>query len=157
MTKRKDDAAEVIPVPALTASPPAEPIATLAGPSAEPAPAEEPKRRRRRHKPEVAPVTPEGAATPEDLERCKVAISTTFEIGSAVLAKKRGAHWQLDAEESAKLGDVWTVALAPYLPQIGAAVPFAAALAVTAAMAIPRLQQDAALAEGAPTGPVAVP
>lgn len=160
---KKDEAP---PVPALTLDPPSAPVETLPGPSAaepEPAPGEKPKRKRiRRTKAQLEAekkkaeqdAAPEGV-TPEDLARCEYALAATFEILSKVVAKRRGTHWALEAEEAGTLGKVWTTALAPYLPRIGAAVPWAAAAAVTWSMVQPRMARDAELAaETPPNGPV---
>lgn len=157
---------EEIPLPKLSPNPPTETLPALPGPQAEPEPEPKPKRRRNR-KSKDAPTepTPEGQASPEDLERCALALQQTFHIGSAILAKRRGPHWQLTDEESQTLGQSWTAALAPYLPKIGAAVPWATAVIVTAMMVLPRIEQDRALqdpdavpaAGPTPSGPVIVP
>jgi len=144
---------ETIPVPSLSTDPPAEPLASLPGPQPEPTPeVGAPKRRRRTKKEEPPAPTPEGVASAEDLQRCALALAQTFTIGSKILAKRRGPHWELTEEEGQTLGEAWTAALAPYLPKIAGAVPWATALIVTAMMVIPRIEQDRALAD-----PEAVP
>lgn len=152
MSRKKDEASEAPPVPALTLDPPAEPVATLPGPAPEvvATPEAEVPARRRRRKRKPEPTPPPAGVTPEDLERCTVALAATFDILSKVVAKRRGPHWVFDGEECQTLGSVWTTALAPYLPRVGAAVPWAAAAAVTFSMLKPRLEQDAALASAEP-------
>jgi hypothetical protein len=154
MAKKDAEQLDAPPIPGLSLDPASEPIETLPGPAApDAAEPEERKRRRRRKKAEPeTPVPAEGAVTAEDVARCEAALAATFEILSKVVAKRRGAHWILDQEEAGTLGRTWTVALAPYLPKIGAAVPWAAALAVTWSMVQPRLEQDREL-----TGPAPVP
>jgi hypothetical protein len=138
-----------IPLPNLSPNPPTEPLAVLPGPQPESATEPEPKRRRKRKpkEPPASPETDDGKASPEDLERCALALQQTFSIGSAILAKRRGPHWQLTDEECQTLGGAWTAALAPYLPKIGAAVPWATAVIVTAMVILPRIEQDRALAD----------
>jgi hypothetical protein len=145
MSKRDAEDTTVPGVPELSVAPPTEPVAVLPGPQApEAAPAEPVKRKRhRKAKPEPEP-TPEGVS-PQELENCQQALTTTFTIASKVAAKQRGEHWLLSDEEAESLGQVWTAALAPYLPKIGAAVPWATALIVTATMVLPRVEQDKAL------------
>lgn len=162
MAKAKDEAP---PIPDLPVTAPTEPVATLPGPSAaepEAAP-EKPKRKRiRRTKAQLEAekakaaqeAAPEGV-TPEDLARCEYVVGATFEILSKVVAKRRGPHWTLEPEEAGTLGKMWTAVLAPYLPRIGAAVPVAAAVAVTWSMVQPRMARDAELKqETPPAGPV---
>ena len=154
---------EAPPVPVLTLDPPAGPVETLPGPqAAEPAPEAPAKRKRNRRtkaqleaeKAKLAAAEP-GGVSPEDVARCEAALAATFEILSKVVAKRRGPHWGLESEEAGTLGKVWTTALAPYLPRIGAAVPWAAAAAVTWSMIQPRMARDAELAaETPPAGPV---
>jgi len=161
MAKPKEEAP---PIPDLPVTAPTEPVATLPGPSApEPESTEKPKRKRiRRTKAQLEAekkkaeqeAAPEGV-TPEDLARCEYVVSATFEILSKVVAKRRGPHWILETEEAGTLGKMWTAVLAPYLPRIGAAVPVAAAVAVTWSMVQPRMARDAELAkETPPAGPV---
>lgn len=157
---------EAPPVPALSLDPPAGPVETLPGPqAAEPEPATPAKRKRnRRTKAQLAAekeaaakaAAESGGVSPEDVARCEAALAATFEILSKVVAKRRGPHWAVESEEAATLGKVWTTALAPYLPRIGAAVPWAAAAAVTWSMVQPRMARDAELAnvEQPPSGPV---
>jgi hypothetical protein len=104
---------------------------------------EQPKKKRgpRKKKPEPAEASPDGVSE-QDLENCQAAIATTFLVSSKVAAKHRGEHWLLSDEEAESLGQVWTAALAPYLPQIGAAVPWATALIITATMVMPRVDKD---------------
>lgn len=150
---------EGVPVPVLSLDPPSESIASL--PDQDPlgaeqlaADAETPRRRRRRTKKvDPQPPTPEGGTTPEDLARCEAALGLTFTLLSKVAAKRRGPHWELDAEEAQSLGQAWTAALAPYLPKIGAAVPWATAAVVTWTMIQPRLAEDAAIAAAKPEAP----
>jgi hypothetical protein len=140
---------ETVEVPELPVAPASEELTNLPGPEPEPV-TEEPKRKRKRKRKPEEPEAPPSGVTPEDLERCQLALTTTFDIAGKVLAKKRGAHWLLDKEETEALGQVWTAALAPYLPKIGAAVPWATALVVTATMILPRLEADRALAQSQP-------
>lgn len=165
MSKRDPEAP---PVPALPLDPPSGPVATLPGPQAEPAPqdAAPPKRKRnRRTKAQLAAEkaaadkaqAEAGGVSAEDVARCEAALAATFEVLSKVLAKRRGSHWELDKEEAATLGTTWTVALAPYLPRIGAAVPWAAAAAVTWSLVQPRMARDAELANVAQPSPELVP
>lgn len=164
MAKTKDDAP---PIPVLSLDPPSTAVETLPGPAApeqSPAPGgEKPKRKRnRRTKAQLEAekaaaaqaAAPEGVSA-EDLARCEYALSATFEILSKVVAKRRGPHWTLEAEEAGTLGKMWTTVLAPYLPKIGGAVPFAAAAAVTWSMVQPRIQRDAELKNvpASPEGP----
>jgi type II secretory pathway pseudopilin PulG len=140
-------------------------VTTLAGPqpASDSPPGEKPKRiRNRRTKAQIeaerqaqaAAAAEAGAPSAEDLARCEMALAATFDILGKLVARKRGPHWALEKEESETLGKTWTAALAPYLPQIGAAVPWAAAAAVTWAMVQPRLNRDAELAqETPPNGP----
>ena len=161
MSKSKEDKApESVPVPNLALDPPSASTATLPGPQPpEPGgPEQTPRRmRKRRTKAELDRIKreaelegmPEGVS-PEDVARTELALAATFEVISTVIAKRRGAHWQFDKEESATLGKTWTAALAPYLPKIGAAVPWAAAAAVTWSMVQPRLARDAELQQQTP-------
>ncbi len=153
--KKVTDLTEVPGVPGLVMDPPTEPMPVLPGPQPEPEEAAPKKRRKRKQKPE--PEAPPEGVSERDLESCQEALSKTFLIASKVVAKKRGPHWEVSEEEAESLGQVWTAALAPYLPKIGAAVPWATALVVTGVMVMPRIEKDRELTAGAPTGPVAVP
>lgn len=148
MTKPKEPArVEDVPVPDLSAAPTTAPLDTL--PLEEPLPVvTEPVRRRRRSRAKVEEAPPPAPAgpSPDELNRCKVAVAATFDIVGKMVARRRGPHWLLAQEECNALGEVWTTALAPYLSRIGAAVPWGAALAVTFAMVQPRLARDAELA-----------
>lgn len=170
MSKRDPEAP---PVPALSLDPPSDAVTTLPGPQAEPGPGPQdrtgvPKRKRnRRTKAQLAAEKAAadkaqaegGGVSAEDVARCEAALAATFEVLSKVLAKRRGPHWELDKEEAATLGTTWTVALAPYLPRIGAAVPWAAAAAVTWSLVQPRMARDAELANvpAQPSGPELTP
>lgn len=135
------DATEIPGLPKLGIDPPTETMPVLPGPQPEPADEGKPKRRRKRKvKPEPAPV-PDGVSE-QDLANCQDALAKTFLVASAVVAKKRGDHWKLEEKEADSLGEVWTAALAPYLPKIGAAVPWATALVVTGVMVVPRIKRD---------------
>lgn len=139
----KDD--DTVPgLPELDNSPPTEPVAVLPGPQPlpDPAPVDEPRRRRRRKKPTEPEPTPDQAAKEQEIQNCRDALTQTFKIASKVAAKKRGEHWELSDTEAASLGDVWTQALLPYLPKIGAAMPWATALVVTGVLVMPRLERD---------------
>jgi hypothetical protein len=152
--KKEEDQTQVPGVPALVLDPPGESPPVLPGPQPEPEPETEPVKRRRRRKAKAEPApAPEGVSE-QDLANCQDALSKTFLIASKVVAKKRGDHWELNEKEADSLGEVWTVALAPYLPKIGAAVPWATALVVTGIMVMPRIEEDRRLAAGAPAGPV---
>ena len=155
MSKKEKDETEVPGVPALALDPPTEPPAMLPGPQPEPT-EEEPKRRRRRKKAAPVEPPPDGVSQAE-LDSCEEALAFTFTVVGKVVAKRRGAHWELDKEEAATLGHLWTLALAPYLPKIGAAVPWATALVVTGTMIVPRIEEDRRLADAPPTGPQVVP
>jgi len=124
---------------------------TLAGPTETPpaTSSEKPKRKRgRKPKQPEAPTPPPGQPTPEDLDRCKLALKTTFEIASKVAAKKWGEQAGTSEEENDKLAEVWTAALAPYLGDIGAVMPWATALVVTGIVVYPKY--EAVKAAGTP-------
>lgn len=154
--KKEQDETEIPGLPTLPLDPPGEQLPVLPGPQPEPEPGEKPKRKRnRKKKPEPAPA-PEGVSE-QDLTSCREALSTTFMIASTVVAEKRGEHWALTQTEADSLGEVWTAALAPYLPKIGAAMPWATALVVTTVMVMPRVKRDRELADQPNTGPVLEP
>lgn len=161
MSKPKEPArVDEVPVPELSAAPTTERLDTLPL-DPEPLPvATEPvvrRRRRSRAKVEEAPPAPPAGPSPDDLNRCKIAVAATFDVVGKLMARRRGPHWVLAQEECNALGEVWTTALAPYLSRIGAAVPWGAALAVTFAMVQPRLARDAELASpGIPGEPPAL-
>lgn len=158
MTKKlEQDATEIPGLPALDANPPTEVIPVLAGPQPEPEPGEEKPKRRRNRKKKPEPTPPPEGVSEQELQNCQEALSTTFLIASKVVAKKRGDHWTLDQKEADSLGEVWTAALAPYLPKIGAAVPWATALVVTGVLVMPRIERDRELAGQPNTGPVLEP
>lgn len=158
MSKPKEPArVDEVPVPELSPAPATEPLDVL--PVEEPLPVvtEAPKRRRRHRAVTPEPVPPPAGPSPDDLNRCKVAVAATFDIVGKLVARRRGPHWLLAQEECNALGEIWTTALAPYLAKIGAAVPWGAALAVTFAMVQPRLARDAELAaSGIPGEPPAL-
>lgn len=157
MTKREQDETEIPGLPALPLDPPGEQLPVLPGPQPEPEPGEAKPKHRRKRKPKTEPApAPEGVSE-QDIANCEAALAMTFKIASEVAAKKRGDHWKLDDKEAAALGEVWTAALAPYLPKIGAAVPWATALVVTGVMVMPRIERDRELANEPNTGPVIVP
>lgn len=158
MTKRDQDETEVPGLPTLPLDPPGEQLPVLPGPQIEPEPGADGKpKKRRKRKVKVEPVTPPEGVSEQDLQNCQEALALTFKIASEVVAKKRGDHWKLDPKEADSLGEVWTAALAPYLPKIGAAVPWATALVVTGVLVMPRLERDRELANEPNTGPVIVP
>lgn len=160
MTKRERDESVIPGIPELAVSPPLEPPLVLPGPQdfppAESSDAPKKKRKRKQKAAEPEPVIPEGQVSEQDLENCRQALTTTFAIASKVAAKHRGEHWLLEDEEAESLGQVWTSALAPYLPKIGAAVPWATALIVTATMVMPRVERDREL-RSPPVDPNAMP
>lgn len=155
--KRKEE----VPVPELAVVAPSEPL-PIAESTTEPAPESgeaprERKRKRGRPRKDAAPLAP-GAVSEEELERCKLALAGMFGVLGKIVASRRGRHWELTDEECSALGGAWTAALAPYLSKMGAAVPWAAAAAVTYAMAVPRLKvdQELAAAKEAATTPLRV-
>jgi hypothetical protein len=151
MARNKHDAPPVptLPIEAPSAQIPAAAEPLPPDPGAEPG---EPKRRRRRNKPKSPPQPePVAGAGPEDIARCELALKTTFDIVGKLTAKRYGVA-PLSDEESTTLGNVWTAALEPYLPKIGAAVPWATAAVITWTIAKPRVDDyQARNAEASPS------
>lgn len=143
---------EIMPVPQLSSEPAAGEIPLAEGPPTETQNETEPIKRRRRRRKVEEPQTPAIGTTQEDIARCEMALTTTFDILGKVIASRRGGHWQLSSEETASLGKAWTAALVPYLPKIGAAVPWASAIVVTFTVVAPRVEVDRQLKEAEHTG-----
>src|SRR5439155_18445566 len=140
-------AAGGIPLPRLSESGPEGPVPVAQPGAAQGNEPEVPRRKRkRRTKEEMAAATAKDApAEPgaEDMDRTKLALKATFQGLGSLLARKRGEHWAFTSEEADTMAGAWTAALAPYLPRIGAAGPWAAAAAITWTVLQPRIEQDA--------------
>jgi hypothetical protein len=80
------------------------------------------------------------------MERAKLALSTTFHAVGSLVSARRGQHWELSREECDTVGAAWAAALAPYLPKIGAAVPWVSAVIITWTVVGPRVETDIRLA-----------
>lgn len=114
------------------------------------------KRRSRARKPPAsAPVEPGPApsVTPEPMtlspvERQQIgkALGVGFRVIFAIVASKRGQHWQISETDEALLGATWTDALAPWLVSSSKYVPVAIAALATVGVVVPRLDVDARLA-----------
>lgn len=133
---------ENIPIPALSNDAPGQPLPLAV-------PLEEKKKRHRRTKAELEAARKKdaGEATPEDtlaqqIKEASAALSTTFQVVGAIVAGKRGEHWQIEKKEADRLGDAWAVVLAPYLPKVGQALPVVGALVVTWGVVQPRIEED---------------
>jgi hypothetical protein len=141
--------------PAATAEP--ETIETIAPPEVEGAealsldlgPEPEPKKKRKytkrgtRPKGPVAPQEPAGPTLAETEAHLAAALGFGFSSSFAVLAGRRGRHWELSGEESAGLGQVWARALAPFMAEY--AGPWAAFIVAGLTMAgavLPRMALD---------------
>jgi len=140
---------DVPPLPEQGSEPPPspEPLGD-AGPSAPPEPGESErprKRRRPRRAPEPEP-SPAGPS-PETLAGCEQALTLTVRVGMALIARVRGPHWAVEEDEARAVAQAWTQALAPYLDRVGRAMPWLAAIVITAGVVLPRIAQDRALAE----------
>lgn len=146
-----------IPVPDLGAEIPAESLPsleeTLAITDPEPeadepgAPtAEEPKRRRRRRKQaakveDAEPVNP--MPSEEEIAAMGKVLGLGFRTIFAMVASRRGDHWRLDDNETATIGQAWSVACAPYFHHAGKYLAFATAAITTVGVVSPRLDEDA--------------
>lgn len=133
----KEKAVAEIPVPKLDEAQPGDAI-PIAGEAPQ---GEEPKRKRGRPRKSDVP-TGAPQATPEEIKRASDAMGGTFKALGMILSRKRGEFWEMTDEECQALGESWGNALAPYLPRIGKAVPFAAAIAVTIGVLGPRAEED---------------
>lgn len=130
-----------IPVPALGSEGAGATIPLASPPEAGP-PAGEPKRKRGRPAGSKSAPAAGPVVSPEDMERAKAALSMTFRALGTVLAARRGAHWDFKVEEADTLGGAWAAALAPYLPRVGAAVPWVSAAVITWTVVGPRVETD---------------
>jgi len=84
------------------------------------------------------PAEAPAVATASDLDRCRVGFAMIFGLVSKGLGKKWGDDMALSEEEVSTLAGVWTDAVAPYLPQMGASMPIGTALVATLLIALPR-------------------
>lgn len=96
---------------------------------------------------ENAMLRPEGQ---QEVAKLAGALSMTFKMLSAALAKFRGPHWAFSDDESRDLGEAWAEPLAPYMAQSSEYLAFASAAAITYATVQPRLQRDRELAGAEP-------
>lgn len=136
-----------IPIPALGSEGAGATIPLATPPEAGPPAGEAPKRKRGRPAGSKSAPAPAGpVVSPEDMERAKAALSMTFRALGTVLAARRGTHWDFQVEEADTLGSAWAAALAPYLPRIGAAVPWVSAAVITWTVVGPRVETDIRLA-----------
>lgn len=133
---------ETIPVPTLSSDGPGQPVPVAPPPG-------EKKKRHRRTKAELATArAAEGAPAsapgpdPEDVKKATAALAMTFKAIGAIVADKRGEHWRLEDKEADKLGEVWAIVLAPYMPRVAAASPVVFALASTWLVVQPRMEED---------------
>ena len=91
--------------------------------------------------PEVAPA----ALDPVAREQIAKAFGVGFRVVAAIVASKRGQHWQLAEPEEQMLGAVWTDALGPYLVTNAKYMPLAIATLATVGIIMPRMDADARL------------
>jgi len=52
-------------------------------------------------------------------------------VASRIVASRRGKHWNLSDKEQKEIGNAWAPVLAPYMADLAAYIPLAAAAAVT--------------------------
>lgn len=69
-------------------------------------------------------------------------LAKTLRVVSGIAKRMRGDHWELREEECAALGAAWAPVAAPYLGGFAAHLPLVGALAVTAEVFWPRIEQD---------------
>lgn len=101
--------------------------------------------------PEVGTVAP---AEPVDPASAIVALSALFSVVFGLLAEERGEHWRLKDDERDTLGQHFGTALAPYLPSLGAALPWLLGGTSLLAVLRSRLAEDKRLKrEGGANGP----
>lgn len=123
-----------------------EPSTTPDGTQPEAAPA--PKRRRKRgpNKPKTAAVTGD-ISDPnkerQELAQLSEALGASFQMTGNIIASVRGSdHWKVSGEEAKNLGDVWAVALRPYMGAMAPYMPFVAATVVTVGVFAPKVRRD---------------
>ena len=100
-----------------------------------------------------APATPDAAAL-EDMARGS--LRATLGVVSGIGARLRGEHWKLSDTERDTLAAAWAPVIAPHLGTLASYLPVAAAVAVTAEVVWPRVEEDmrrAKLAAAEPSGP----
>lgn len=67
----------------------------------------------------------------EAVSRLAAALAAGGQMVGHFMAKRRGGHWKLGAEESEALGASWAICLAPYADTIGSTLPWLVAIGVT--------------------------
>lgn len=106
------------------------------------------RKRRKREERETVPQSepsqvPAPTMSPEEMKAISGALGLGFRVLFAMAASKRGAHWQLSADDERMLGEAWSEALAPWLARSAKYVPIAAAGFATLSVVMPRVQYDA--------------
>lgn len=141
-----------IPIPALSDEPPAADIPPVAQPDEPVVDFGTPRKRSRRRKPtapapevQTTPAPDVGPATltPVEAEQIGKALGVGFRVIFAIVASKRGQHWQLSPEDEKLLGITWTDALGPWLLSNSKYVPLAVATLATVGVIMPRMDVDA--------------
>lgn len=113
------------------------------------------KRRSRRPKLADPPPIQDGPApevqtapttlTPVEREQIAKALGVGFHVIFAIIASKRGSHWQISPADEQLLGATWTDALAPWLVSSSKYVPVAIATLATIGVIVPRMDVDSRL------------
>ena len=138
---------EAIPVPDLGTPEPSEQLPPVIEPDAILTGADIPRRRRRKSAPPPPPEPPPHVASPDEQKAISAALGMGWRVLFQIIASKRGEHWTLSENDEKLLGDTWATALEPYLASSAKYMPLALATLATAGVVVPRIQQDAALAQ----------
>lgn len=101
----------------------------------------EPKKAPRGRKKKEAP-PPKQPLTAQEKEQSARAFALGFRAVFGMIARKRGAHWNLSNEDAYSLGSAWSEALEPYMPAIAKAMPWAGAIVVTYEVVDARVSVD---------------
>jgi hypothetical protein len=123
------------------------------------------KRRRRPEPRKPEPPTPASVQavdvatplTPTEVAQIGKALGVGLRVIFAMIAAKRGQHWQLAETDEQMLGAVWADALAPWLVTNAKYVPLAVATLATVGVVVPRIDADAKALPKEVTKPVAQP
>lgn len=112
------------------------------------------KRRPRARKPTQPPPVVEQGPAPEPAQvtldpvaaqQIAKALGVGFRVIFAIIASKRGQHWQLQEQDEQLLAVTWTDALGPWLISNSKYVPLAVATLATVGVIVPRMDADARL------------
>ena len=110
-------------------------------------------RSRKRPQPDAQPVISGPIATdaqplvlsPLEIAQIGKALGVGFRVTFAIVAAKRGNHWQLSEPDERMLGTTWAEALAPWLVTSAKYVPLAIATLATVGVIVPKIDTDAKL------------